>query len=161
MHASWWRIVLKPRLAVPQEFNKGIFDHLIATDDPARRAAAADEARAAAGGAAARPGEAPAEKSRPGPSDGTHYSGKKRARAPEAAGRKAKQARGGGAAAMSGDSAEFGVVRGIDFKGVRTVINVDAPESVSACPMLIHWLTPFSSLTLLIGAMLCILHPRD
>lgn len=30
------------------------------------------------------------------------------------------------------DPGEFGVTRGIDFQGVRTVVNVEAPESVSA-----------------------------
>ena len=30
-----------------------------------------------------------------------------------------------------GDCAEYGVTRGVDFRGVKTVINVDAPASVA------------------------------
>ena len=30
-----------------------------------------------------------------------------------------------------GDHAEYGVTRGVDFRGVKTVINVDAPSTVS------------------------------
>ena len=29
-----------------------------------------------------------------------------------------------------GDRAEYGVTRGVDFRGVKTVVNVDAPSSV-------------------------------
>lgn len=114
-----------------QEFNKGIFDHLIAVDDPARRAAAAADGGAEKAGASRPDGT--------GPMDSAGKPGRKRGRAPEAdrKDRKAgKRSRGAGAAAAAaaGDAAEFGVVRGIDFKGVRTVVNVDAPESVPVRP---------------------------
>ena len=116
--------------ALRQEFNKGIFDHLIAVDDPARREAAAANGSAEKAGASRPDGM--------GPVDSAGKPGRKRGRAPEAdrKDRKAgKRARGADAAA-AGDAAEFGVVRGIDFKGVRTVVNVDAPESVPVRPTL-------------------------
>lgn len=83
-----------------QEFNKGIFDYLIATDDPSKRAARdrGDEADAA-----------PQPQQPKGIGKGQERDHRKRGR-PEA-------------------DAEFGVIRGIDFKGVRTVINVDAPDT--------------------------------
>ena len=31
-----------------------------------------------------------------------------------------------------GDAAEYGVTRGVDFRGVKTVINVDAPSTIEA-----------------------------
>lgn len=87
-----------------QEFNKGIFDYLIATDDPAKRLeqqeADAEE-------------PAPQQKAAPTASKG-------RGRDKNSRNRKR------GAEADS----EFGVIRGIDFQGVRTVVNVDVPESV-------------------------------
>ena len=143
MNSAWCKKArrLTPK-AVRQEFNKGIFDHLIATDDPARREAAAADARGGNGNAnkASAGGEAHA-----GPVGSVEASGKssrKRGRAPEADRndrRGGKRARGADAAAASaGDAAEFGVVRGIDFKGVRTVVNVDAPESVSVRPRPAH-----------------------
>ncbi len=76
-----------------QEFNRGLFDYLVATDDV--HAAAAPEQQVAAAG-----------------------------------GRKKK---GGGKRDRRGGprkDEEFGVTRGIDFKGVATVINFDLPASV-------------------------------
>ena len=113
-----------------QEFNKGIFDHLIAVDDPVRREAAAANGSAEKASVSRRNGTGP-----------VGSAGRKRGRAPEAdrKDRKAsKRPRGAdaAAAAAAGDAAEYGVVRGIDFKGVRTVVNVDAPESVPVCPAL-------------------------
>jgi ATP-dependent RNA helicase DDX56/DBP9 len=84
-----------------QEFNKGIFDYLIATDDPAKRAGREPDEEADAGNRGA---------SKKGP-EKDH---RKRRRAEH--------------------DAEFGVIRGIDFKGVRTVINVDMPDTVQVKP---------------------------
>ena len=73
-----------------QEFNRGVYDYLIATDG---------------GGVASEPPRTPARgsdrRARGAPTS-------RRATAPDP---------------------EFGVVRGVDFKGVATVINFDAPES--------------------------------
>ena len=98
--------------AFTQEFNKGIFDYLIATDDPAKREEHAELTEHA---------EARAEDPQP------LKAGKKRKdmRAPQQQQR--KRARKGEA------DREFGVIRGIDFKGVRTVINVDAPDTAEVC----------------------------
>lgn len=86
-----------------QEFNKGIFDYLIATDDPAKRAA-----------------REPDQDSKQQP--------------------KSKQVQQGGGSQIGKrgrpeQDAEFGVIRGIDFKGVRTVINVDAPDTCQVSQM--------------------------
>ena len=83
-----------------QEFNRGLFDYLIATDAPA--GANASKRQAAQKGQ----GEAGAPK------------GKKRRRGEEGA-------------------AEFGVTRGVDFKGVATVVNVDPPADVTGCVTLV------------------------
>ena len=79
------------------EFNKGLFDFMIATDDTDRRAAAR-EGEANEGGEGNADEEAGA------------------AAAPSGKGRKGARR-----------DAEFGVMRGIDFKDVRTVINMDVP----------------------------------
>lgn len=82
-------------------FNKGLFDYLVATDDVHAGAAAA-----------AAPG--PSTSSKPEP-------------------KKHKTGKGVAAAAAAGapkKDEEFGVTRGIDFKGVRTIINYDLPASV-------------------------------
>jgi len=98
------------------EFNKGVFDYLIATDDgrsvSGEEGGAKEEAAApgpAASGAASLVAAAPA--------------GKNKRRRPTAA---------PPAALSAAAAAEFGVVRGVDFKGVRTVINFDAPASATA-----------------------------
>ena len=93
-----------------QEFNKSIFDYLIATDDPAKREEHADLNERAAAKADA----APLQK------------GKKR-KGIEAEKQQQQQRKRAKKAEQDG---EFGVIRGIDFKGVRTVINVDAPDTV-------------------------------
>ena len=77
-----------------QEFNRGIIDYLIATDDP----------RTVEQEKGVGPPVVDEKK-------GRGSKGKKRKR-PEA-------------------DSEFGVTRGVDFKGVATVINVDAPPSVA------------------------------
>lgn len=82
-----------------QEFNRGLFDYLIATDDV-----------------------------HAGDADGSTGSSKQQ--------RQKKGSRGdagGGKGAVGGKrqrkEEEFGVTRGIDFKGVRTVINFEMPGS--------------------------------
>ena len=123
-----------------QEFNKGIFDYLIATDDPAKRAEQAarlDDNRQQAAGEARKPG---AKRRRQQGGQEEQPPLRKRQRA--------------------GADAEFGVVRGIDFKGVRTVINVDIPDSVevlhaSAYSRTLWTLLPWQYLV--IGSQVCIL----
>ncbi len=96
-----------------QEFNKGIFDYLIATDDPAKREEHADLNERA---------EAKADAALP-------QKGKKR-KGTEAEKQQQQQRKRTKKAEQDG---EFGVIRGIDFKGVRTVINMDAPDTVQVC----------------------------
>ena len=81
-----------------QEFNRGLFDNLIATDDVH----------------AAAPEERPTKRRR----------GKDGAAAAAAGRRGAKGGKG------PAKDEEFGVTRGIDFKGVGTVVNFDMPSSV-------------------------------
>ncbi|BDA46069.1 ATP-dependent RNA helicase dbp9 [Coccomyxa sp. Obi] len=95
---------LNSRHHILQEFNKGIFDYLIATDDPAKRLEQ-EEGLAK-----------PAPQPEPVPTRGR---GRGKDKAEQ---RKRKRA--------SENDSEFGVIRGIDFQGVKTVINVDVPESV-------------------------------
>ena len=86
---------LNSRHHILQEFNRGLFDYLIATDD----VHAADFA-------------APREKG----------------------GRRNKNAKGKynkKERASKKKDEEFGVTRGIDFKGVQTVINFDMPDSIA------------------------------
>ena len=78
---------------VEQEFNRGIIDYLIATDDPK----IVEQEKG---------GGPPVVDEKKG-----RGKGKKRKR-PETDG-------------------EFGVTRGVDFKGIATVINVDAPPTVA------------------------------
>ena len=86
-----------------QEFNKGIFDYLIATDDPAKRLEQEEDA--------AKPAPLPKPAAVKGRGKGRDRDSRKRGRKTE-------------------NDNEFGVIRGIDFQGVKTVINVDVPESV-------------------------------
>lgn len=105
-----------------QEFNKGIFDYLIATDDPAKRLEQEEEAAK------------PAPQLKPAP---VKAKGKGRDRD--------SRKRGRGNERRENDS-EFGVIRGIDFQGVKTVINVDVPESVQVtihALLILHFSIPF------------------
>lgn len=77
---------LNSRQHILQEFNKGLFDHLIATDSTSAK-----------GTAHGKGGGTIASKRKRGLQDG-----------------------------------EYGVVRGIDFRGVRTVLNFDVPEDVNS-----------------------------
>ncbi|KAG0615507.1 hypothetical protein M758_5G047000 [Ceratodon purpureus] len=88
------------RLHILQQFNVGLFEHLIATDD----------------GKSLQPVSS-ASKGGDDGQDAEDESGE-----PKEPKKKSKKAVG---------DAEFGVVRGIDFKNVRTVINYDMPETVA------------------------------
>lgn len=89
---------LNSRHHILQEFNKGLFDYLIATDDV--HAMEKSVGSTAAGKGTKKVG-----------GKGEKGGGKKR--------------KGGPA-----KDEEFGVTRGIDFKGVNTVVNFDLPESI-------------------------------
>ncbi|KAG2453496.1 hypothetical protein HYH02_001716 [Chlamydomonas schloesseri] len=97
---------LNSRSHILSSFNRGLFDFLIATDDV--YAPSHDRGEAAAAAAAAAGGK------KAGARLGKDGSGK-------------RGAKGGDGARKD---AEFGVTRGIDFKGVRTVINYDPPSSL-------------------------------
>jgi ATP-dependent RNA helicase DDX56/DBP9 len=86
---------LNSRHHILQEFNRGLFDVLVATDDVHAADAAPRPTKLRRGAAAA--------------------AGRGRGRAGQGAARKDE---------------EFGVTRGIDFKGVNTVVNFDMPGSV-------------------------------
>jgi ATP-dependent RNA helicase DDX56/DBP9 len=88
------------------EFNRGLFDFLIATDDAAADAASAEKQRAA---------------------DGKRRD--KRAFGKDKKG--AVSGKDGGKAAARRD-AEFGVTRGVDFRGVGTVVNLEPPADVAS-----------------------------
>ncbi|CAN7032201.1 hypothetical protein IGI04_031245 [Brassica rapa subsp. trilocularis] len=79
------------RLHILEQFNAGLFDYLIATDDNSQQAKAKEEAK---------------------DEDNKEKTKNKRRFKPKL-------------------DAEFGVVRGIDFKKVHTVINYDMPQSVT------------------------------
>lgn len=87
------------RLHILQEFNIGLFDYLIATDDGKLKKEDNNDAEKSGYGK---------EKGGSNPTGGKKKSGKQ----------------------LLVDS-EFGVVRGIDFKNVRTVINFDMPQTPS------------------------------
>ncbi|KAG2439321.1 hypothetical protein HXX76_004680 [Chlamydomonas incerta] len=97
---------LNSRSHILSSFNRGLFDFLIATDDV--YAPSHDRGESAAAGAAATGGK------KAGARLGKDGAGK-------------RGAKGGDGARKD---AEFGVTRGIDFKGVRTVINYDPPSSL-------------------------------
>lgn len=93
------------------EFNRGLFDYLIATDDTAvaKRSQQAASGEDATGNDPGTRGEGDAADEPPQP---------------------VKKRKGSAAAAAS--AAEFGVFRGVDFKDVRTVINLEVPPSAAA-----------------------------
>jgi hypothetical protein len=93
---AFWVTQVHHPLPLLQEFNRGLFDYLIATDDV--HAPAAED-----GG---KQQQQQQRKKQGGSKEGG--GGKKRRRRDE----------------------EFGVTRGIDFKGVRTVVNFEMPGSL-------------------------------
>ena len=86
---------------------QGLFDYLIATDDVHGTATAAAEAAAAA-------------------EEGEESGAKKKKRRKKEAASVVQDKRRG----PPRKDEEFGVTRGIDFKGVKTIINFDLPTSV-------------------------------
>ncbi|GLC37850.1 hypothetical protein PLESTB_001483000 [Pleodorina starrii] len=100
---------LNSRSHILASFNKGLFDYLIATDDvyaPAHDGGSGKEGKGQ------------------GKEEGKK--GKRKLLGKSGAARGGAGGEGGGAR----KDAEFGVTRGIDFKGVRTVINYDPPSSL-------------------------------
>ena len=91
-----------------QAFNRGVYDILIATDDPKQLIGRAAASSSAEGGAGAS-------------EDGTGAA---------AEGDKRKRKRGGGKPGASEADAEFGVSRGVDFNNVTAVLNMDLPTSL-------------------------------
>ncbi|CAG9461604.1 unnamed protein product [Pedinophyceae sp. YPF-701] len=103
---------LNSRHHILQQFNRGLVDHVIATDG--------GESGDASGGVA---GAAPAPgKDRKGKKE------KKKKRAKE--GQVEEGPKGVAGVAGAEDDVEYGVVRGVDFQEVRTVINFDVPETL-------------------------------
>lgn len=98
---------LNSRHHIIQQFNKDLFDHLIATDGTHAAGRDAQAERADSGAGASTSGKA------------------RRKGAGKGAGKGARDAAGG-----EPDDGESGVTRGIDFKGVRTVLNVELPGSL-------------------------------
>lgn len=94
---------LNSRSHILATFNKGMFDYLIATDDV--HSAAHDTRAKQPNGKRARGGAKDKE--------------------PALLGKDGRRAKAGPRM-----DEEFGVTRGIDFKGVRTIINYDLPSSV-------------------------------
>lgn len=108
------------RAHILQEFNRGIYDYMIAAADDA----AADDLP---GGAAGGDDEMDSDDEA---ADGGSKKGGAGFRARIVARAKEKKAGKGGVPVKKKDK-DFGVVRGIDFKEVQTVINFDVPPSAS------------------------------
>ncbi|DBB15417.1 TPA: hypothetical protein ACH3X3_003648 [Trebouxia sp. C0006] len=148
---------LNSRHHILQEFNRGLFDFLIATDDPAKQAlgkapdtaanTAIDTAVEPAGEVAAASSQLPSEQDEAAAgsdedqdqepdhpwaeSAATAQSLKEEAEQQKK--KPVKQGKLKGGKKRKRDergNAEYGVTRGVDFRGVKTVINVDAPSSI-------------------------------
>uniref|UniRef100_A0A383WG42 RNA helicase n=1 Tax=Tetradesmus obliquus TaxID=3088 RepID=A0A383WG42_TETOB len=104
LHAE---LPVNSRSHILASFNKGLFDFLIAVDDVHARDRTAAAAAAAAAAAEADVGR-----------------GRKRKRKQQDKPGKQQQQQ------KARKDEEFGVTRGIDFKGVRSIINFDIPDSV-------------------------------
>jgi len=111
------------RASVVSQFNKGLFDILIATDEGLPQGEGEGGGAPAAEGASGE-GEEEGEGSAPAETGGK---GKKRRRAEAPAAGGSKRA-----AASAVPDAEYGVSRGLDFTGIRTVVNFDFPPSVTS-----------------------------
>lgn len=108
---------INSRHHILQEFNRGIFDYLIATDDVVAAAAARSK----------RPSEGDDHDDDQLVQPNSSKASDRKASDDKTASKKRKK----GQMAVAKDE-EFGITRGIDFKGVRTVVNVHPPSSVAS-----------------------------
>ncbi|SPO29557.1 probable ATP dependent RNA helicase of the DEAD-box family [Ustilago trichophora] len=121
---------INSRYSIVEEFNKGRFDYIVATDEPTGLATGGDEesddeeaeeeeeeeeASDVDGEAAAEEGSSKKRKS-------DKDTGKKASKKPKQSQRKSKTSSGG----------EYGVSRGVDFLNVSCVINFDLPPTVDS-----------------------------
>ena len=124
---------INSRYSIVEEFNKGRFDYIVATDEPTR----------AAKGAIADEGEDDDDDDDGEAREGEGVEGNEKEEEEEASGKKRKSdadskksskkpkhVRSG--KSKPGSSAEYGVSRGVDFVNVSCVINFDLPTSVDA-----------------------------
>ncbi|SPO38844.1 related to ATP dependent RNA helicase of the DEAD-box family [Pseudozyma flocculosa] len=134
---------INSRFHIVQEFNKGVYDYLIATDETSIRTAERDdddeegEEKGADASDDDDDNDNATAEAKQSDEDPTATPSKKRKRdaaaksaaADVASSSKSKNG-GGGTGTGTGKSAEFGVSRGIDFVAVSCVINFDLPTSV-------------------------------
>ncbi|KAJ2716102.1 ATP-dependent DNA/RNA helicase [Coemansia spiralis] len=106
---------LNSRYHIVEEFNRGVYDYIIATDESDKMGERDDTADDGAVAAAAESSDKPADDPDTAMGDATPAATKK-------ASKKRKRAQ----------DKEYGVSRGIDFKGVAAVINFDFPPSARA-----------------------------
>ncbi|KAJ6620668.1 DEAD-domain-containing protein [Mycena sp. CBHHK59/15] len=128
---------LNSRYHTVQEFNKGVYEYIIATDESGAKGEqdTDDEADEEEGDAEAEPTEEFTSSQREPPSGATVPAAapkKKRKRsaspAPAAPASKKHKSKGKSAAAVK----EYGVTRGVDFVDVACVLNFDLPASARA-----------------------------
>lgn len=110
---------INSRYSIVEEFNKGKFDYIVATDEPT---GVNQEAEEGSDDESVDEGEDVAENAE----DDSTKKRKSGAAEGKAAGKKAKREGKKGSAG----AAEFGVSRGVDFVNVSCVINFDLPTSV-------------------------------
>ena len=108
------------RAHILQEFNRGIYDYMIAAADDAAAEGGEGGAAATSGGGGEDENDDDDEGGEKDGADGKKGTPKK--------GPKQKGGKGG----SKKRDKEFGVVRGIDFKDVQTVINFDVPPTAAA-----------------------------
>ena len=104
-----------------QEFNRGVFDYLIATDDGRGDSLCAPQQK-----------KKEEEEEEDDGAEGEEGGGEERRRRAKKAGGNEGQRRGGGGGGGCEEGEDFGVVRGIDFSGVRTVVNFSVPRSATS-----------------------------
>lgn len=125
---------INSRYSIVEEFNKGKFDYIVATDEPTGGSTAGsvdddeDEEEEEHEEDEEEEEEEDAEEAGEGP--------KKRKSDPsspkKSSSKKGKISKGKGKGKTSGGSAEYGVSRGVDFVNVSCVINFDLPSSVDS-----------------------------
>lgn len=117
---------INSRYSIVEEFNKGKFDYIVATDEPTGLGKGATQEEEESDDEEAEDEEGAEEDE-----DEAAEAGKKRkseAASAKKAGKKAKQSSSNGKKASG--SAEYGVSRGVDFVNVSCVINFDLPTTV-------------------------------